>query len=311
MRQTLLLALATVGPLAAATPHAAAQRPPSAEKPETEQLKTKDGVELAITYYRSSAGRDAAPVVMIHDYNQGRAGYNRLALRLQKPEKDDKHESFAVVTVDLRGHGDSKQQRVQGRTRTLEAAKLKKPDMQAMVLSDMEAVRKFLVSENDAGRLNLNRLSVVGTGLGASVAMNWTAVDWTVPQLATVKQGKDIKAAVLVSPRWSNKGLSMKNPLRVPGMREKLAVLILYGSKDRRVTSDAKRIYKQLERYHKDEITPSGGKLPPLAEFGPETDLQGSDWLKQSGKKGEDLILRFLTRYAVEPEFEYLKRRQD
>ena len=44
-----------------------------------------------------------------------------------------------------------------------------------MSLMDMEAVRSFLVGKNDKEELNLNRLCIVGLGMGATVAVNWAA----------------------------------------------------------------------------------------------------------------------------------------
>lgn len=279
------------------------------QKAETKTLTTKDGVGVAISYYPSSAGKDATPVVMLHDLKESRAIYADFAKRLQEPRKGDRHASFAVVTVDLRGHGGSVTQTVGGATRQIEATKLSKADTAAMVLGDMEAVRKFLVSENDAGKLNLNRLSLVGTGLGASVAANWAARDWSMPPLAAVKQGQDVKVLIMVSPRWTQSGLSLKNPLRQVGLREKVATMIFYGGGDRRVSGDARRIYKQLERYHPDVESPEAGKLPTLVEYGPDTELQGSEWLKQAGRKAEDSMIRFITQHAVEPKFDYSERR--
>ena len=66
-----------------------------------------------------------------------------------------------------------------------------------MAALDMEAVRKFLVDKNDAGELNLNKLCLVGSGMGASVAANWAVQDWSAPPLAVGKQGQDVKALVL------------------------------------------------------------------------------------------------------------------
>ena len=64
-----------------------------------------------------------------------------------------------------------------------------------------------------------------------------------------------------------------------------MATLLLYGGEERRYASDAKRIFKQLERYHESPDKAAQGELPTLLEFGPETELQGSEWLKQAGKK--------------------------
>lgn len=278
-------------------------------------LETKDGVKLGVTYYRSTAGRDATPVVMLHDLKASRSVYRRFAERLHSPGRGDSHPSFAVVTVDLRGHGDSTQQAFRGRERQLDASKLRKADYDLMILSDLEAVRKLLVTENDEGRLNLNRLSIVATGFGCGVAMNYTARDWTMPPLAATKQGQDVKAVAMVSPRWKSNGLSMQKPLRVPALQTEVSYLLLYGGADRKVASDATRIYRQLERGHQGSLMVAEKqsppeKLPTLTAFGPDTELQGQNWLEKAGKAGEDLIIRFLSQHAAEPDFDYAVRRK-
>ena len=195
-----------------------------AKEPEVVTFTTKDGVTLKGTFYASSLGKQATPVILLTDWKDSRSVYANLAKRLQRPSEKDSHKSFAVLTVDLRGHGDStKQQLPNGKTKRLDAAKVGRKELAAMVQFDMAAARKFLVTKNDAGQLNLNRLSIVGAGLGASVATNFAALDWSYPPLAVGKQGQDVKALVLVSPRWSYKGLILQNALRQPGVQRKVA----------------------------------------------------------------------------------------
>lgn len=290
---------------------ASAQRRTSvADVKKVEQL-TKDGVSLHMNYYASSAGKDAATVIMLHDQRETSAVFSGLAKRLQSPGKDEKHKPFAVLTVDLRGHGGSVTQQYGGRTRQIEASRLSNKDVFAMVGYDMEAARKFLVTENDAGKLNLNRLAIVGTGLGSMVGINWAARDWAAPPLARIKQGQDVKAMVLVSPRWKKSGLSLQLPLKQPGVQSKVATMILYGGGNRRVARDAERLYDQLAKYHKGMEPLSTTHVPMIFKSGPDTELQGSEWLKMAGSKAEDLIIRFLSEYAAEPDHSWSKRRPD
>ena len=98
------------------------------------------------------------------------------------------------MIVDLRAHGESTKQLVgDGGVVDLDPAKLWKEGLVAMSTLDMEAIRDFLVDKNDAGELNLNKLCMVGSGMGASVAVNWAANDWAAPPLAVGKQGQDVK----------------------------------------------------------------------------------------------------------------------
>lgn len=303
-------ALAVVAALAVAPPPAVAQSA-RAPKAEDKTLVTRDGVELKVTYFPSSAGQDAAPVVMLHDYKDTRRGLRAFAERLSRPAEGDTHKPFAVLTVDLRGHGDSLRQTLGGRSRELDASRLKLPDMQQMVLADMEAVRKFLVTENDGRKLNLNRLSIVGVGLGASVALNWAAIDWAAPPLAQVKQGQDVKALALVSPRWKTQGLAVQQALRQPALTSRVALMLLYGAEDRRVSKDADRIFRAFEQARPKASPADGAAMASLLKVGAETELQGANWLKQAGPRGEGLILRFLTQHAATREgCEWTARRQ-
>ena len=299
-------------------PTLAQRRPPKAAEPTVVTMKTKDGIELTGTYYPSSAGKDATPVVLLPDWKDSRAVYDQLARRMQAPRqprdgsRGDDHESFAVLSVDLRGHGDSTKQRGPGgATRELDAARLDRNDLNAMVQYDMNAVRNFLVDENDAGKLNINKLSIVGAGLGASVAVNWAALDWSFPPLAVGKQGQDVKGLVLISPQWSYKGLQMNKALRQPGVREKVAFLIMYGAGDRSNAADAKRIEKQLERYHPVPASLPEGQPHSLTLLSPETKLQGTKFLTHGGAPAEEAIIKFLSVNVADKDYEWTQRRRD
>src|SRR5690606_24011271 len=123
----------------------------------------------------------------------------------------------AVVTVDLRGHGGSKTMLGPGgRMLKLDANRFQTADFLDMVRFDLEAVRQFLIAENDAGKLNLNKLGVVGSGMGANVALLWAARDWAMPPLAARKQGQDVKALALISPRWNFRGLELRDAMKFP-----------------------------------------------------------------------------------------------
>ena len=273
-------------------------------------LKTKDGVKLAITYYPSANREQALPVVILHDQQDSRVAYDSIARKLQQPQGED-GESFAVVTVDLRGHGGSTKQKLpDGTTRELDAAKLRKNDFEAMVKYDMKAVRTFLVGKNDKGEINLNELSIVGVGLGASVATIWTAHDWAYPPLAVGKQGQDVKALVLISPRWKNNGLLIQQAVQQPGVQREVALIMIYGRDNSRVRADIRRIYKQVEKYHP-EPELAGDKSRDLAGLGVPTSLQGGKLLQEVGIRDKVVqrIADFLNLHVAQENHEWLKRR--
>ena len=264
----------------------------SKEKKEEHRLKTRDYVELAITYYPSKAGKQAVPVVMLHDFKETRNVFNNLASNLQDPNEG---ESYAVITVDLRGHGESTvQQAPNGQTRDLDASRLRPADFQLMVTQDMEAVRRFLVKKNDEGDLNLNALTLVGAGMGANVATYWAAKDWATPRLATRKQGQDVKALVLASPQWSYRGLPLLQPLRQQGLLSDVSFLLVYGSQQSKAKRDANVIMKNLKRDHPAPPPDRAKEEKDLFEIPIETKLQGTKLLTSSESDMLSTIEQFL-----------------
>ncbi len=285
-----------------------ALRAPSSERV---PLETHDGVQLSLTYYGSSAGKQTTPVVILHDYKESQAQLESFARRLQSPGEEDTHPPFAVVTVDLRGHGNSTKQLARnGRERELDAAKLGKNGLVDMVRFDMEKIRSFLVGKNDEGMLNLNKLCILGVGMGATVGVNWSAQDWATPPLAVGKQGQDVKALVLISPRWKYRGIGLQDALRLKPLKKEVAWMMAYGAKDSKVKADVKRIYKQLEKYHPEPASSRSEKPRDLLVVGLNTNLQGSKLLRQAGLPLEDRILKFLTVHVHEQDFSWSKRRR-
>ncbi len=243
-RTLVCLALFVALPLTLAS-RAAGQPGGEGAPPEVVALATKDGVQLRATYFPGAARKDSpqakqtTPVVLLHDFKSTRASLMPLAQRLQTPgdSAGADQPNFAAIVVDLRAHGEStKFLSPAGAAADLDAAKLSKEGLLAMASLDMEAVRNFLVDRNDAGELNLNKLCLVGSGMGASVAVNWALQDWTAPPLAIGKQGQDVKGIVLISPRWSYNGLSMQNPMKFAPLKQNVAWLLICGRKSRNST---------------------------------------------------------------------------
>jgi pimeloyl-ACP methyl ester carboxylesterase len=281
-----------------------------APAPEVVILDTDDGVQLSLTYYPSWEGKEATPVLMLADHKDTRAVFAALAARMQSPTREDNYPSFAVVTVDLRGHGDSTRRLLPGGvTDEVDASRLTRNLLVDMVQFDMKAVRKFLVTKNDEGQFNLNKLCLVGSGLGANVAATWGAVDWSWPPLAVGKQGQDVKGVVLISPRWKYQGLSMQQALRLEPYKSDVAWCIIYGREDDRMKSDATRIVKQLERFHPEPQSARAERPSGLTVLAWDSKLQGSSLLSQIGKPLEDSIIDFLTSNIAEQDYPWIERR--
>ena len=70
-------------------------------KPEDLASQTSDDLELTLTYYRGTKGKQTIPVVLLHMWKQSRNDYKDLAPALQA-------QGYAVIVPDLRGHGESR-----------------------------------------------------------------------------------------------------------------------------------------------------------------------------------------------------------
>lgn len=279
----------------------------TASAAEVVTLLTGDGVELRLTYHPSSIRRSTAdakqvtPVLMLHDHKENRSIFNSLTQKLLAVNQGkQKGPAFAVVTADLRAHGESNQQRLPtGATVTLDFNKLNKQVLAGMARFDMEALRSFLVEKNDEGELNLNKLCIVGAGMGASVAANWALHDWSAPPLAIGKQGQDVKALVLISPRWSFNGLSFQAPMRFAPLKREAAWMLMYGEQDKEVKNDIERIEKQLARFHPDQPAGGGPSTSSLQVVKVQSRLQGGTLLVRIGQPMEEQIVAFLTQQVA------------
>src|SRR5436305_1732266 len=146
-------------------------------KPRDITLRTGDGVEIAAVYYAASEGdkktKEAMPVILLHEYGGSGADFKGLAGYLQE-------KGFAVLVPDLRGHGGST--KVRG-GKDLDQKKMPPAACRAMYGKDgdIDVCKAFLVKENNQERLNIDKLCIVGAGLGGSLAMNWAILDWAWP----------------------------------------------------------------------------------------------------------------------------------
>lgn len=282
--------------------HADEQEKLTIPDPTDVTLDTNDGVQLRCTYYPGGVfqvdektfkkvdGKNVVPIILIHGWEGQRGDFDELAKALQR-------RGHASIIPDLRGHGSSTTQQIPGRdmTRTLSADKMNKLDVVAMITADLEAVKSFLMKENNAGNLNIEMLCVIGSQTGAMLAMNWSFRDWSWPQLPSIKQGQDVKALVLLSPDRQFKGITSDEAMRHPAIRSQLSVMIVSGRQSPDY-ADAKRIFDNFERYH--EKPPSDRKerleKQDLFFISPDTTLSGTKLLKGPGLNIDQNIAVFI-----------------
>ena len=265
--------------------------------PQEVTLKTADDITLAATFYPSKLGKDAVPVVLLHAYKGNRGDFEALAIELQRAGQ-------AVMIFDLRGHGDSTQSRFADR-----AAELRTADYLAMADEDMEAVKSFLMIKNNASELNIDKLCLVGVEMGAAVAINWAAHDWSWPMLTTGKQGQDVKALVLVSPEWSFKGMRINEAVAHPNVRGDLSVMIIAGKGNSKAVKEAKRLYNAFEKYHPMPPAELVADKQTLWLKTPQTSLQGMRLLNEKSMHLDAMIVRFIELRLVKKQIPWSDRK--
>lgn len=276
---------------------------------EDKVLVTKDGVKINITYFPSLKKKEAPVVILLHGKGGNRLVWHTGVGNIPGFAPALQLSGFAVVTVDLRGHGQNiaADGGAAPANKKSESTKLVPRDHQAMVAGDLEAVKKFLLDEHQKENLNINKLAIVGADFTTAVALAYTDLDWSkepyddspVPGQGTPK-GQDVHMLVLISPDKSVPGLVTQNAVaRIRSLR--MPVMVVVGEKDTHDKSEAKRLSESLTN-KKDE------KTPHVFLESLETNARGTDMLnKQLGL--EQKMLKFLVDQAKNLEGEWRNRK--
>lgn len=234
----LVLAIVCFAPAAAQDPQE--EEDPEDLQPRLEVITTKDGVPLRCGYFPSDRGKEAVPVILLHEWKGLGPPLRPLAEALQKA-------GCAVLTPDLRGHGGSRSYRdARGQTGEFDLSRMGRRDVQAMLSRDLEALKGFVKDENDAEQVNLNALTLIGFGEGGILAANYAVIDWNFPDIGSRKQSRDVRALVLVSPARALHGFTYEAAIRHPAV-SRLPWLIIAGEQSPQAT-EAERLHRQVER---------------------------------------------------------------
>ncbi|EMI52757.1 hydrolase [Rhodopirellula sallentina SM41] len=212
-------------------------------KPRPVSLTTKDNIKLNSFYFPSKQGKEGAPVILIHEWKGQGAPYLKLCVALREA-------GFGVLVVEYRGHGNSKKYMDRsGEEKEFNIATMGRRDVEAIVRYDIEEAKQFLKEENNAGRLNLNALCLIGVEEGAILAGYWAVRDWKIPSVGRMKQGQDVKGLVYVSPEKNLNGLAMNTPITDKNL-VRLPTMIVAG-KGSPQGKESERIGSRLESVKK------------------------------------------------------------
>jgi alpha-beta hydrolase superfamily lysophospholipase len=184
---------------------------------------------------------------------------------------------------DLRGHGRSTTRRLpNGADSEIDRSRMRRDDIN-FIVRDVEAIKKELLKKNNAAELNIEMLCIVGAEMGSIIAVNYTVLDWKRPQLRFQKQGRDVKALVLLTPVRQFKGATLTKTLKELPSGVFLSVMLVVGKEDRVSFNDAKTVHKGLDRSHK-EPEDRDIKKQTLFLIEKNTKLKGTDLVHPRAK---------------------------
>jgi pimeloyl-ACP methyl ester carboxylesterase len=152
---------------------------------------TDDGVLIVGTYYSPSSSHRTSPnaVILLHMLGRNRNDWNAFASILS-----NRSIGFAVLSIDLRGHGESINQ--DGKTISFQS--FTRTDFNRMVL-DVKAAKHFLVTQKN---ILPNNIAIVGASIGANIGLKYAVSD------------PSIKAVVLLSPGVDYRGVTTSDSIR-------------------------------------------------------------------------------------------------
>ena len=144
--------------------------------PQSVEFTTKDGVKIAGTFHSGRAGGPAALLLhMMPATKESWDGFARLLARA----------GFAVLAIDLRGHGESRETASGER---LDYKLFEDRDHQAKI-RDVEAAAGWLADH----QAPLGRLVVIGASIGANLAIAYAAAHPRVLAVAALSPGLDYR----------------------------------------------------------------------------------------------------------------------
>ncbi|GIW85911.1 MAG: hypothetical protein KatS3mg108_0235 [Isosphaeraceae bacterium] len=210
----------------------------------TLKLTADDGIPLQAAYFPARSPFRAPITLLLHQTGPGHSGkdfeepldeLNGLSFARYLQEN-----GYAVLTLDLRGHGGS-------------AGPRRNPPQAAdwaAYLADLQTAYRFLVDRHNRGELNLAKLSIVGLGDAANLALAYAAS----PEAAVSGPGRlsDIAALVLLSPLPEIPGYPLARI--VPDLAPRIPMLVLCGDQDAASVAAVRASQAVFERHRQSRV---------------------------------------------------------
>ena len=144
---------------------------------EPARFATEDGVQIVGDYYPAAAQGPAPAVVLLHIYRSDRGAWRPLVPALHNA-------GFAVLAIDMRGHGESTQpSSMQLRRRVIERDTAVFNDMH----KDVAAAYGWLAKKP---KVDLSQWGLIGASVGCSVALDYVTRDRSVDSVVCLTPGE-------------------------------------------------------------------------------------------------------------------------
>jgi pimeloyl-ACP methyl ester carboxylesterase len=150
--------------------------PALALEPRAVTFETFDGKVIHADYYGNSPTETEMPMaILLHMYRSNRTAF--------KPLIEPLHAAgFAVLAIDLRGHGESATESTRARVMAAETAVFEE------MSEDVRAAYDWLARQEGVDR---SRFALIGASVGASVALDYAVEDKSVDVLVCLSPGAD------------------------------------------------------------------------------------------------------------------------
>lgn len=209
------------------------------------------GWPIVTTYFESQSGKESPVVILLTSTDgsdkvdaRNRLIWQSTALALQKS-------GFAVITADLRKHGESIPPLAEGKESAV--LKMTADDYPLMVAADLEAIKAFLLAEHAAEKLNVRKLGIVSMSSSSMVAAAFAVADWDKkpypdgPTPATsTPRGQDVRALICYSPATTVKGINSTAILKVIKPLP-IAVYIIAAKDNKDDLKNAEKFFKAVD----------------------------------------------------------------
>lgn len=208
---------------------------------------TKDGVTIVANYYPNKSAKFVG--ILIHMRPQTKESFDEFAKILQK-------EGYAVLAIDLRGHGES----VNSILGKLDYQKFSE-DEEKKSIDDINSASLFLEKE---GYPKENQF-LIGASIGANLSFQF------------LSENPNIKAAVLLSPGLNYRGVILEN-FKKEGLGEK--IFVAAAQDDNPAVSAGRKLKEWYPNIYYLEYQ-SGGHGTDLFNSHPELKEKIIIWLRE------------------------------